>query len=77
MEADVAAQLAEKKKRREERKKLNLPKEREKKSKEEHLLDAIRANEQMAAETERFVYSKWFTQLTEIDEHWLFERIKK
>ena len=77
LEADVAAQLAEKKRRREERKKHHLPKEREKKSKEERLLDAIRANEQMAAETERFFHSKWFTQLTLVDGHWLFEKLKK
>ena len=51
LEADVAAQLADKKKRRMERKKQKLPQEREKKSKEERLLDSIRSNEQMAQET--------------------------
>lgn len=77
LEADVAAQLAEKRKRREMRRKLNLPSEREKKSKEERLLDTIRSNEQMAAETERFFRSQWFKQLTSIDGDWLFEKIKK
>ena len=77
LEADVAAQLAEKKKRREERAKLKLPKEREKQSKEERLLDNIRNNELMASETERFFHSKWFSKLTEIDGHWLFMRLKK
>ena len=77
LEADVATQLADKKKRRMECKKQKLPQEREKKSKEERLLDSIRSNEQMAKETESFFHSEWFSQLTAIDGHWLFERIKK
>ena len=77
LEADVASQLAEKKKRREERAKLKLPKEREKQSQEERLLDNIRNNELMASETEKFFQSEWFSKLTEIDGHWLLERIKK
>ena len=77
LEADVAAQLAEKKKRREERAKLSLPKEREKRSKEERLLDNIRSNERMVSETEKFFHSEWFSRLTEIDGHWLLEQIKK
>ena len=77
LEADVAAQLAEKKKRREERAKLKLPKEREKQSKEERLLDNIRNNELMASETEKFFQSEWFSKLTELDGHWLLVRLKK
>lgn len=77
LEADVAAQLAEKKKQREERKKHNLPKAREKKSKEERLLDSIQENERMVTETERFFHSKWFAQLTEVDGQWLLEKLKK
>ena len=77
LEADVAAQLAEKKKRREERAKLNLPKVREKKSKEERLLDNIRNNERVVAETEKFFQSEWFSRLTEINGEWLLERLKK
>ena len=76
LEADVAARLAEKEKRRKERKEKKLPPEREKKSKEERLLDSIRSNERMAQETEKF-FSEWFSRLTTIDGHWLFERIKK
>lgn len=77
LEAAVAAQLAKKKKRREERVKLNLPKEREKRSKEERLLDSIRSNERMAADTEKFFLSDWFTDLTEINGKWLLERLKQ
>lgn len=77
LEADVIAQLAEKKKRREERAKLNLPKVREKQSKEERLLDNIRYNEQMVSDTEKFFQSEWFSKLTEIDGHWLLMRLKK
>ena len=77
LEADVAARLAEKKKRREERAKLNLPKEREKRSKEERLLDNIRSNERMVSETEKFFQSEWFSRLTEIDGHWLLKQLKK
>ena len=40
-------------------------------------MDSIREIEQMVAETERFFHSKWFTQLTSIDGHRLFEQIKK
>jgi len=77
LEADVAARIADKEKGRKERKKQKLPPEREKKSKVERLLDSIRSNEQMAQETERFFHSEWFSRLTKIDGHWLFERIKK
>ena len=77
LEATVAAQLAERKKRREERAKLNLPVERVKRSKEERLLDNIRSNEQMAADAEKFFLSDWFTDLTEINGKWLLERLKQ
>ena len=77
LEADVAAQLAERKKRRKERAKLNLPKRHEKKSKEERLLDNIRSNERMVSETEKFFQSEWFSRLTEIDGKWLLKRLKK
>ena len=77
LEADVAAQLAEKKKRQEERTKLKLSKEREKKSKEERLLDSIRSNERVVSETEKFFQSEWFSKLTELDGHWLLRRLKK
>ena len=77
LEADVAAQLAEKKKRREERVKLKLPAVKEKPSKEERLLDNIRSNERMVSETEQFFLSNWFTDLTEINGKWLLERLKK
>lgn len=77
LEADVAARLAEKKKRREERARLNLPAEKVKRSKEERLLDNIRSNERMAAEAEKFFLSDWFSRLTTIDGHWLLERLKK
>ena len=77
LETNVAAQLAEKKKRREEREKLNLPKEREKRSKEERLLDNIRNNECIVSEMEKFFHSDWFSQLTEIDGEWLLMRLKK
>lgn len=75
--AEIAAQLAEKKKRREERQKLNLPPMREKKSKEEQLLDNIQSNERVVSETERFFHSDWFSKLTNLDGHWLLERLKK
>ena len=55
LEADVAAQRIEKQKRRDERRKLNLPREREKRSKEERLLDNIAANELMVSETEKIL----------------------
>ena len=71
LEADVAAQLAEKKKRREERVKLKLP------AVKERLLDNIRSNERMVSETEQFFLSDWFTDLTEISGKWLLERLKK
>lgn len=77
LEDTVAVQLAEKKKKREERQKLKLPKAREKKSKEERLLDNIRSNEQMVAETERFFQSEWFSRLTDIDGDWLLKRLEK
>ena len=77
LEADVAAQLAEKKKRREERVKLKLPAVKEKPSKEERLLNNIRSNERTVSETEKFFHSEWFSRLTEIDGHWLLEQIKK
>lgn len=73
----VTARLAKKKKLREEHKKGRLPVGKEKKSKEERLLDSIRANEQMVEETERFFHSKWFTQLTSTDGYRLFEQIKQ
>ena len=77
LEATVAAQLAEKKKRREERAKLKLPTVKEKLSKEERLLDNIAANERMALETEKFFLSEWFTDLTEINGKWLFTQLKQ
>ena len=77
LEATVAAQRDDKKKRREERAKLNLPIEREKPSKEERLLDNIRSNERMVADTERFFLSDWFTDLSEINGNWLLERLKQ
>ena len=77
LEADVAAQLAEKKKRREERAKLKLPAVKEKSSKEERLLDNIRSNECVVADTEKFFLSDWFTDLTEINGKWLLERLKQ
>lgn len=77
LEADVAAQRLEKQKRREERRKLNLPRERKHKSREERLLDNISANERMVSETEKFFLSDWYTNLTSIDGAWLLERIKK
>ena len=77
LEADVAAQRLEKKKRREERKKLNLPKEREKYSKEERLLENITSNERMVSETEKFFLSDWYSNLTSVDGAWLLDRIKK
>ena len=77
LEATVAAQIAEKKKRRDERAKLKLPKEREKRSKEERLLDNIRSNELIVSDTERFFHSEWFSKLTELDGHWLLMRLKK
>ena len=77
LEDRVAARLAKKKKLREEHKKGRLPVGKEKKSKEERLLDSIRANEQMVEETERFFHSKWFTQLTSTDGYRLFEQIKQ
>ena len=75
--ADVAAQRIEKQKRREERKKLNLPREREKRSKEERLLDTIDENERMVLDTKKFCHSEWFSRLTNINGHWLLERIKE
>lgn len=77
LEDAVASQLAEKQKRREERQKLNLPKEREKMSREERLLDNIRNNERIVAETEKFFLSDWFADLTDVDGTWLLERLKK
>ena len=77
LEDRVAARLAKKKKLREEHKKGRLPVGKEKKSKEERLLDSIRESEQMVAETERFFHSKWFTQLTSTDGHQLFEQVKQ
>ena len=77
LEDRVAARLAKKKKLREEHKKGRLPVGKEKKSKEERLLESIRANEQMVEETERFFHSKWFTQLTSTDGYRLFEQIKQ
>lgn len=77
LEADVAAQRSEKQKRREERRKLNLPREREKRSKEERLLDNITANERMVSETEKFFLSDWYSNLTSIDGAWLLKSIKK
>ena len=77
LEATVAAQLAEKKKRREERAKLKLPAVKEKSSKEERLLDNIRSNECVVADTEKFFLSDWFTDLTEINGKWLLERLKQ
>ena len=77
LEDRVATRLAEKKQRRERYKKGSLPVGKEKKSKEERLLDSIRANEQMVEETERFFHSKWFTQLTSTDGHRLFAQIKQ
>lgn len=76
LESIVATQLAEKKKQRTERLKLNLPVGKENISKEERLLDNIRSNERMVAETERFFLSDWFTDLTEINGKWLLERLK-
>ena len=77
LEADVVARLAERKKRREELKRKNLPPEQEKKSREERLLDAIRSNERMAKETERFFCSEWFSRLANINGHWLLERLRR
>ena len=77
LEAAVAAQLVEKKKRREEWVKLNLPRAREKRSKEERLLDNIHSNERMAVDTGKFFLSDWFTDLTEINGKWLLERLKQ
>ena len=44
---------------------------------EKRLLESIRSNERMVKETERFFHSEWFTRLTSLDGHTLFERIKK
>ena len=77
LEANVASQIAEKKRRREERAKLHLPPERVKRSKEERLLDNIRSNERTVADTEKFFLSDWFTDLTEINGKWLLERLKQ
>ena len=77
LEETVAKQLAEKEKRREERMKLNLPPGRERKSKEERLLDRIFSNECQLAETEKFFHSQWFGRLTNIDGQWLLERLRR
>lgn len=77
LEATVATQLAENKKRRKERAKLKLPAVKEKSSKEERLLDNIRSNECVVADTEKFFLSDWFSDLTEINGEWLLERLKK
>ena len=77
LEATVAAQLAEKKKRREQRVKLNLPAERIKRSREERLLVKIKDNERTQRETEKFFQSEWFSRLTEINGEWLLKRLKK
>lgn len=50
--------LLKRKKLREEHKKGDLPVGKEKKSKEEHLLDSIRESEQVVAETVWFFHSK-------------------
>ncbi len=67
LEANMVAQRIEKQKRREERAKLKLPAVKEKPSKEERLLDNIRSNERMVSETEQFLISGWFSDLTEIN----------
>lgn len=43
----------------------------------QRLLDSIRSNGRMVKETERFFHSEWFTRLTSLDGHTLFDRIKK
>lgn len=72
----VAAQREERKKRREELKALGLPKEREKKSKEERLYESIISNKSMVYDTEKFFRSEWFSQLTSIDGEMLLRRLE-
>ena len=77
LEKTVAAQIAEKEKRRRERKTRNLPKELEKKSREERLLDAILANETAVYDAEKFFRSDWFSELTTLDGEILLEKLKR
>lgn len=77
LEETVARQEAEREQRREERIKLNLSTGRERKSREERLLDRIFSYECQLAETERFFLSRWFGSLTEIDGQWLLERLRR
>lgn len=73
----VAAQVAAKQKRREERKALKLPAEREKLSREERKLNAIISHETLRYDTEKFFRSDWFGELTELDGEVLLSRLKQ
>ena len=73
----VAAQAAEKQKRREERKALNLPAEREKQSPEERKLYTIISHETLRYDTEKFFRSSWFGVLSNLDGELLLMRLKR
>jgi len=77
LEETVARQQVKNEKHKEERLKLNLPVGREKKSKEERLLDRIFHYECQLLDAERFFRSQWFGRLTNIDGQWLLERLRR
>ena len=75
LEETVSLQIAQRKKRQEERKKKGLPKVKEKKSREELLLEKITDCKIERDEIRRFFRSGWFTTLTSVDGGMLLKKL--
>lgn len=73
----VATIRNERQKKREERKRRNLPAEREQKSREEILLDKIIDREILLFDVRKFFRSDWFSKLTALDGEALLEKLEK
>lgn len=77
LEDAVAGIRAEKARKREERKRLKLPRARERKSREEILMDKIVSNETLLFDVKKFFRSDWFSKLTSVDGETLLEKLEK
>lgn len=75
LEETVSLQIAQRKKRQEERKKKGLPKVKEKKSREELQLKRITDHEIECDEIRRFFRSGWYASLTSVDGGMLLKKL--
>ena len=73
----VATEIAEREKRRAERKANKLPLPHIKKSREERQMDSIISHETLRYDAEKFFRSDWFGELTELDGEVLLSRLKQ